>query len=118
MHRLAKFNVAEQCVSDVDSIILNRFQKLLDDYNDYVEESKHIADDPEIKRERIKKWRTLVASLPSGFVLGATMTTNYRQLKIVFLQRKNHRLREWKEFCKWIETLPYSKLITGGDIYE
>jgi hypothetical protein len=41
------------------------------------------------------------------------MTTNYRQLKTIYSQRKTHRLPEWKEFCAWIETLPYSELITG-----
>ena len=33
--------------------------------------------------------------------------------KLYGLQRKNHKLDEWREFCKWIETLPYSELITG-----
>jgi hypothetical protein len=51
-------------------------------------------------------WRSLVASLPCGFVLGASMTTNYRQLKTIYQQRKNHKLREWHDFCAWCETLP------------
>ena len=100
MHRLTKFKVRECCVEDTDEVILARYQVLLDEYNNLVEKDN-------------KKWRTLVASLPCGFVLGATMTTNYRQLKTIYHQRKNHKLDEWKDFCKWIESLPKSELIIG-----
>lgn len=55
----------------------------------------------------------LIYNLPSGLQLTARMTTNYRQLKTIYQQRKMHRLPEWREFCKWIEGLPYSELITG-----
>lgn len=113
MHRLTKFNVYEQCVSDTDLVIVQRFQELVDRYNEFLEGYAPVLDDNNMKCVKEQKWRTLVASLPCGFVLGATMTTNYRQLKTIFLQRGKHRLREWKEFCKWIETLPHSYLITG-----
>lgn len=103
MHRLAKFNIKEQCVADVDHIILNRYQELLDIYNQY--------DDLDINKSYL--WRSLVASLPCGFVLGATMTTNYRQLKTIYFQRKNHKLKEWRAFCDWCETLPYFKELVG-----
>ena len=46
---------------------------------------------------------------PAGFTLTARMTTNYRCLRNIYKQRKNHRLPEWREFCKWIETLPYAQ---------
>lgn len=113
MHRLAKFNIVDQCVKDTDLVVLERVQHLVDDYNEFLENYKPIADDPEIKKLRESKWRTIIASLPCGFVLGATMTTNYRQLKTQFWQRYNHKLREWREYCAWILTLPHSELITG-----
>ena len=94
MHRLAKFDVKSQCVSDVDEVILNRYQVLLNQY---------------IFSDNKPNWRTLVASLPSGFILGATMTTNYRQLKTIYNQRKHHKLNEWRMFCEWCEQLPYFK---------
>ena len=100
MHRLLKFDVATQCVSDTDPIIVRRYQDLVADYN--------AAPDA-------AKWRTLVASLPSGFVLGATMTTNYRQLKTIYLQRRNHKLKEWHDFCAWCETLPLFTTICLGE---
>lgn len=107
MHRLAKFNIKEQCVSDTDSIILDRYQEILDDYNTYNTQENV---DPNIAKA---KWRVLVASLPSGFVLGATMTTNYRQLKTIYLQRRHHKLKEWHVFCDWCEKLPYFLELTG-----
>lgn len=99
MHRLAKFDIKTQCVSDVDELILERYQELIDYYN----EGHH------------EIWRKLVASLPCGFVLGATMTTNYRQLKTIYFQRKNHRLSEWHIFCTWCEELPYFKELVLGE---
>lgn len=113
MHRLTKFNVFSQCVEDTDLVVVQRVQELVDRYNEFIEGYAPVMDNEEFKWLREKKWRTIVASLPCGFVLGATMTTNYRQLKTIFAQRKNHRLREWKDFCTWIETLPHSYLITG-----
>ena len=101
MHRLTNFNVKEQCVEDTDEVILKRYQELLDRYN--------LLENVLEKDDKNKLWRTLVASLPSGFVLGATMTTNYRQLKTVVNQRKHHKLKEWHEFCSWCESLPLFK---------
>lgn len=54
----------------------------------------------------------LLYNLPSGMELTARMTTNYRQLKTIYRQRKNHRLPEWREFCRWLETLPHAEWIT------
>ena len=71
-----------------------------------------LGDDAPNKKE---KWRELVASLPCGFCLGATMTTNYQQLKTMYLQRKYHKLSEWHEFCKWCESLPHFVELTGVD---
>ena len=107
MHKLTSFPIKEQCVSDVDTEILDRYQELLDEYR-LDQESGRIEDAHTI-------WRKLVASLPSGFVLGATMVTNYRQLKTIYFQRRNHKLKEWHEFCAWCESLPYFKEFCIGD---
>lgn len=57
----------------------------------------------------------LLYNCPVGLILTAGITTNYQQLKTIYSQRKNHRLPEWHEFCKWIEELPYSELICGPE---
>ena len=61
-----------------------------------------------------ENYLTLLYNIPVGFQLTAGMTTNYRQLKTIYKQRRTHRLPEWREFCKWIESLPQSELIIGN----
>ena len=57
----------------------------------------------------------LAYSCPMGLELTARITTNYLQLKTIYNQRENHKLQEWKDFCLWIESLPFAKeFITGG----
>ena len=51
----------------------------------------------------------LVYSCPMGLELTAHITTNYLQLKTIYNQRKNHKLEEWRSFCRTIETLPMAK---------
>ncbi|HOJ45131.1 MAG TPA: hypothetical protein PK340_03805 [Bacilli bacterium] len=102
MHCLLKFSLTDQCVSDTHPGVIELVQHLIDDYFAIPD------DDPDKKM----KWRQIVASLPSGFCLGATMTTNYQQLKTMYFQRKNHKLSEWRDFCAWCETLPFFKQLT------
>ncbi|HNX16589.1 MAG TPA: hypothetical protein PKO28_04450 [Bacilli bacterium] len=96
MHCLLKFNVQTQCASDTNSEVVELVEKLKEKY-------LQIPDD---SPEKTNKWRELVASLPCGFCLGATMTTNYQQLKTMYIQRRAHRLTEWHTFCAWCDTLP------------
>lgn len=99
MHRVAKFDIGKQCIGYVKQQTIDLCEELTKVYN---------ADPtPE-------NYLTLLYNIPVGFRLTARMTTNYRQLKTIYQQRKNHRLPEWKKFCKWIEEeLPYPELITG-----
>lgn len=57
-------------------------------------------------------WRLLQKLIPMGFVYRRTVTMNYQVLKRIYHDRKGHRLKEWREFCAWVKTLPYSQLIT------
>lgn len=61
-----------------------------------------------------KYWRAIIELLPLGYNIRATLMLNYEVLANMYHARKNHRLDEWVDFCKWIESLPYSELITGG----
>lgn len=58
-------------------------------------------------------WWQLIQLLPSSYNQRRTLMLNYEVLANIYKQRKNHKLDEWAEFCKWIEDLPYSVLITG-----
>lgn len=57
-------------------------------------------------------WRQLVQMLPSSFNQMRTITMNYEILTNIYETRKGHKLKEWHQFCDWIETLPCSELIT------
>ena len=62
-----------------------------------------------------KYWRAIIELLPMGFHLTANIMLNYEVLANIYHSRKNHKLDEWREFCKWIETLPYSELVIGEE---
>ena len=99
MHRIAQFGIAAQCNEYVDPRIIAVAEEHVQKYN---------ADPtPE-------NYLRILYNIPTGFRLTARMTTNYRQLKTIYQQRKNHRLPEWRAFCRWLETLPNSEFITGG----
>ncbi len=61
-----------------------------------------------------KYWWQMIQLLPSSYNQRRTVFLNYEVLANMYHSRKNHKLDEWRTFCKWIETLPYSELITGG----
>ena len=54
-------------------------------------------------------WWNIIQTLPSSFNQMRTIDLDYETLFSIYHQRKNHKLDEWKEFCKWIENLPYMK---------
>lgn len=100
MHRITKFNLDEAYIEYTDSRMIEIMKEKVTDYNANPTPDKYLE---------------ILYSNPCGMKLTARMTTNYRQLKTIYSQRKNHRLKEWHSFCDWIETLPYSELITGGE---
>ncbi len=104
MHCLLKFDVASQCVEETDPYIIKRVKELIDAYNLIPEEKRD---------EKKAAWRVIVASLPCGFCLGATMVTNYQQLKTMYYQRRDHKLKEWHVFCDWCLSLPRFKELLG-----
>ena len=58
-------------------------------------------------------WWQMIQLLPSSFNQMRTIDLNYETLFSIYHQRKGHKLDEWREFCKWIETLPYMKEFLG-----
>ena len=63
-------------------------------------------------------WYSMIQILPESYNQRATLMLNYEVLANMYHSRKNHKLDEWHAFCEWIESLPYSELITGGDIND
>lgn len=62
-------------------------------------------------------WWQIIQLLPSSYNQTRNVMLNYEVLANIYRQRKNHKLDEWREFCKWIESLPYSELITGKYVH-
>lgn len=60
-----------------------------------------------------KYWWQMIQLLPTSYNQHRTVMLNYEVIANIYKSRKNHKLDEWVEFCKWIENLPYSELITG-----
>lgn len=59
-------------------------------------------------------WYSMIQLLPSSYNQKRTWMANYEVLTNIYHSRKNHKLDEWRDFCKWIEKLPYSEIIIGG----
>lgn len=98
MHKIANMDIEAQCNEYVHPATVNVVESLLEIYK--------YNPTPE-------NYLKLLYNIPTGLRYTARMTTNYRQLKTIYAQRKNHRLPEWREFCRWIETLPHSEFIIG-----
>lgn len=69
-----------------------------------------------LKTKDKKYWWQMIQLLPSSYNQTRNVMLNYEVLANIYRQRKGHKLDEWREFCKWIESLPYSELITGDII--
>ena len=119
MHRITKFNLDNAYVNYVHPHAIQLMQGLVSAYNavqDYLKNSADQLSGEDINRitaEQKERYLQILYTNPVGFKLTAGMTTNYRQLKTIYSQRRNHRLPEWQAFCDWIESLPHSKLIIG-----
>lgn len=103
MHRMIKFNLDDAYNKYVDCRIIQIMKEKAAKYYE-------ASQDPKTSKELLDHlYLELLYSNPAGFELTARMATNYRCLKNIWRQRRNHRLPEWREFCAWIETLPYAK---------
>ena len=101
MHRLQKMDVAKSCIKYVDSRVIDVAEELVRKYN----------ENPNLEN-RLR----MLYSCPTGLKLTARMTTNYRQLKTIYHQRKNHTLPEWRRFCQQlVDEFPMFKKLCLGD---
>lgn len=66
-----------------------------------------------LETKAMKYWWQMIQLLPSSYNQTRNVMLNYEVLANIYRQRKNHKLDEWREFCKWIESLPYSEFVTG-----
>lgn len=102
--------------STIHSISRMNFDKIYLGYVDprMIEIVKNLRETYE-KTGDPEDYLRLIYSSPAGLKLTCRIDTNYSQLKTIYIQRKNHKLPEWRRFCEWIETLPHSDWITEND---
>ena len=110
MHSLMKMNIEENCnkfVSPTTIELLNVSIHLYNNYEDELAKEKiTLINGEEINLTKENLWRTIISNCPCGYCLGARITTNYLQLKSIYLQRHNHKNVEWRYICDWIKSLP------------
>ena len=120
MHRITKFDLDQAYLPYVDNRIVEIMKEKVKAYNElqaqmtsFKNEGKDVS---EMMNTLNEMYLEILYSNPAGFRLTAKMTTNYRALKTIYNQRKNHRLPEWRAFCELVKTLPHSEFITGTQI--
>lgn len=100
MHKLQNMDAHKQCNRYVDHRVINVLNEKINEYNRLLRVQNPSKD--VLKEARLE----MLYNIPSGFELTAAMTTNYRQLKTVYQQRRHHALPDWQMFCDFCETLP------------
>lgn len=108
MHRITKFNLDEQYNEYVDPRVIEIMKEKVNEYNEmcnaWIPQScEAIEEHNEAKK---KKYLEILYTNPAGFELTARMTTSYRCLLNIYIQRHDHRLPEWREFCAQLLELP------------
>lgn len=109
MHRITKFDLAGQYNKYVDPRAIAIMEEKKGQYNALsmiLETAQNDKVREEIKNEMCEKYLEMLYTNPAGFELTARMTTNYRCLLNIYIQRHDHRLPEWREFCTQLLELP------------
>lgn len=115
MHKIAvkEFTMEDFSCEHMNHTSLNVLKEIIDLLNKYREDYLN----PEAGKIGVKKdyWWQMIQLLPSSYNQRRTVMLNYEVLANIYKSRKGHKLDEWNSFCDWIESLPYSELITGKE---
>lgn len=82
---------------------------------DNVISSLNVAREKYLETKDKKYWWQMIQLLPTSYNQKRTVMLNYEVLANIYKSRRNHKLDEWHTLCEWIESLPYSELITGRE---
>ncbi len=116
MHKLGTRLLTEEDFSFDDedgNIQITPFRKyVMEDLNRRIKEYQQLKADGKME-EATRMWRDIVFDSPQNYNFRSTWTGNYETMRNVYRARKNHKQREFRDFCKFIEEeFPYSELIT------
>jgi len=110
MHKLTSVkDVKDNCNKWVMDIVIESVNELISYYNDERTIYPFSPDGKKIANTREDLFHMIISNCPLGYELWIPVTTNYMQLKTMYNQRKTHKLYDWKEFCKWIQSLPLAE---------
>ena len=118
------YGVSHTCINDIISDKYkyaektNVFEEVARPIVDTLNELRDSYLNCNNEEEKKRIWYSILQLLPSSYNQRATVQLNYAVLRNMYHARKNHPLVEWHNFCRWIESLPYSELITGGNADE
>lgn len=104
MHKLTSKKISEEDFSIDDGLLFH--------FVDTIVECERLRSEY-VKTGDKKYWRALIQLLPESYNQRRTVMLNYEVLANMYKSRRNHKLDEWVDFCKWMEMLPYAELITG-----
>ena len=118
-HLIDEYNVCDICTDDYDgpNNPKDMFKLIIDILNEarqlYIE-TRYKPMKEEAKRAPLMKkyWWQMIQLLPSSYNQKRTICLNYEVLHHIYHDRRNHKLDEWHVVCDWIESLPYSEIIT------
>ena len=122
MHKIAdkEFTLKDFSCEHLEGRALNTLEDMVDELNywrDYylaIKKQNVVGADKKAK----ELWWQMIQLLPSSYNQKRTVMLNYEVLANMYKSRRNHKLDEWHTLCDRIESLPYSKLITGGVVDE
>ena len=112
MHKIAEkeFTLEDFSTERLSYQSLKNLKNTVKCMNDYREEY--------LKDKEKHNWWQMIQLLPSSYNQTRNVMMNYEVLANIYRQRNRHKLDEWREFCKWIESLPYSEVIIGFKEYD
>lgn len=107
-HLKNAFDVSIPYTSSITGIF--EYKKILEDSIEILNNARNLYLETKDKRF----WWQMIQLLPSSYNQTRNVMMNYEVLANIYKSRKDHKLDEWREFCQWIETLPYSELIMSA----
>ena len=110
MHKIAEkeFTLEDFSCEHLSTVSLNYLRNCIEHLN-------FISDVYNEDKSNKGAWWQMIQLLPSGYNQTRNVMLNYEVLANIYRQRKDHKLDEWREFCQWIESLPYAELVTGAE---
>lgn len=113
MHKIAEkeFTLDDFSCEHLMGGYLEQMRRIIDDLNNA--RKYFTVGDQFFSPGNKRDWWQMIQLLPSSYNQTRNVMMNYEVLTNIYKSRKDHKLDEWRNFCKWIEELPYSELITG-----